>query len=156
MAGLLAAGAKAPDFRLPRDGGGSLGLKDFKGRKLVVYFYPRAGTPGCTRESVDFNRLRAQFQKADTAILGVSADPVAAQDRFRDAHGLGFPLLSDESKTMLQAYGVWAKKHLYGRTFMGIVRTTYLIDGKGRIARVWPRVKVAGHAEEVLAAARSL
>jgi len=110
----------------------------------------------CTLESIDFNRLRAQFQNADTAILGVSADAVPAQDRFRDAHGLGFPLLSDESKTMLQAYGVWAKKHLYGRTFMGIVRTTYLIDGKGRIARVWPRVKVAGHAEEVLAAARSL
>lgn len=156
MAGLLAAGAKAPDFRLPRDGGGSVGLKDFEGRKLVVYFYPRAGTPGCTLQSIDFNRLRAQFQNADTAILGVSADAVPAQDRFRDAHGLGFPLLSDESKTMLQAYGVWAKKHLYGRTFMGIVRTTYLIDGKGRIARVWPRVKVAGHAEEVLAAARSL
>ncbi len=156
MAGLLAAGAKAPDFRLPRDGGGSVGLKDFKGRKLVVYFYPRAGTPGCTEESIDFNRLRPQFQKADTAILGVSADPVAAQEQFRNEHGFGFPLLSDESKTMLQAYGVWAKKHLYGRTFMGIVRTTYLIDGKGRIARVWPRVTVADHAEEVLAAARSL
>ena len=156
MAGLLAAGAKAPDFRLPRDGGGSVGLKDFRGRKLVVYFYPRAGTPGCTKESIDFNLLRPQFQKADTAILGVSADAVQAQGRFRDAHDLGFPLLSDESKTMLQAYGVWTKKHLYGRIFMGIVRSTYLIDGKGRIARVWPRVKVAGHAEEVLAAARSL
>ena len=156
MAGLLAVGAKAPNFRLPRDGGGSLGLKDFAGGILVIYFYPRAGTPGCTRESVDFNRLRSQFQKADALILGVSADAVAAQDRFRDAHALGFPLLSDESKTMLQAYGVWAKKHLYGRTFMGIVRTTYLIDGNGRIAKVWPRVKVAGHAAEVLAAARSL
>ncbi len=133
-----------------------MGLKDFVGRKLVVYFYPRAGTAGCTRESIDFNRRRAQFQKADTAILGVSADAVLAQDRFRDAHGLGFPLLSDESKTMLEAYGVWAKKHLYGRTFMGVVRTTYLIDGKGRIAKVWPRVTVADHAEEVLAAARSL
>lgn len=156
MAGLLATGAKAPDFRLPRDGGGSVGLKDFKGRKLVVYFYPRAGTPGCTKESIDFNRLRLKFQKADTTILGVSADAMPTQDRFRDAYGLGFPLLSDESKTMLQAYGVWAEKHLYGRTFMGIVRTTYLIDEKGRIARVWPRVKVAGHAEEVLAAARTL
>jgi peroxiredoxin Q/BCP len=156
MAGLLAAGAKAPDFRLPRDGGGSVGLKDFEGRKLVVYFYPRAGTPGCTRESIDFNGLRPQFQKADTAILGVSADAVSAQDRFRDTHGFGFPLLSDESKTMLQAYGVWAKKHLYGRTFMGIVRTTYFIDRKGRVAKAWPRVKVLGHAEEVLAAARLL
>jgi peroxiredoxin Q/BCP len=156
MAGLLAVGAKAPNFRLPRDGGGSVGLKDFQGRKLVVYFYPRAGTAGCTRESVDFNRLRPQFQRADTAILGVSADPVPAQERFRDAHDLGFPLLSDEFRIMLQAYGVWAKKHLYGRTFMGIVRTTYLIDGNGRIAGVWPRVKVADHAEEVLAAARSL
>ena len=87
---------------------------------------------------------------------GVSADPIQAQERFRDAHGLGFPLLSDEAKTMLQAYGVWVKKHLYGRTFMGIVRTTYLIDGKGRVANIWPRVRVAGHAEEVLAAAQSL
>jgi len=156
MAGLLAVGAKAPNFRLPRDGGGTVGLKDFAGGKLVIYFYPRAGTAGCTRESVDFNCLQRQFQNADTSILGVSADAVPAQDRFRDAHGLGFPLLSDESKTMLQAYGVWAKKHLYGRIFMGIVRTTYLIDGNGRIAKVWPRVKVAGHAAEVLAAARSL
>jgi peroxiredoxin Q/BCP len=156
MAGLLAVGAKAPNFRLSRDGGGTTGLKDFAGGKLVLYFYPRAGTAGCTRESVDFNRLRRQFQNADTSILGISANAVPAQDRFRDAHGLGFPLLSDESKTMLQAYGVWAKKHLYGRTFMGIVRTTYLVDGKGRVAKVWPRVKVAGHAAEVLAAARSL
>jgi len=156
MAGLLAVGAKAPNFRLPRDGGGTVGLKDFAGGKLVIYFYPRAGTAGCTRESVDFNCLQRQFQNADTSILGVSADAVPAQDRFRDAHGLGFPLLSDESKTMLQAYGVWVKKHLYGRIFMGIVRTTYLIDGNGRIAKVWPRVKVAGHAAEVLAAARSL
>ncbi len=129
-----------------------MGLKDFAGRKLVVYFYPRASTPGCTRESIEFNRLRSQFQKTDAAIVGVSADAVTAQERFRDAHGFGFPLLSDKSKTMLQAYGVWAKKHLYGRTFMGIVRTTYLIDAKGLIARVWPRVKVAGHAEEVLEA----
>ena len=156
MAGLLVVGAKAPNFRLPRDGGGTVGLKDFAGGKLVIYFYPRAGTAGCTRESVDFNCLQRQFQNADTSILGVSADAVPAQDRFRDAHGLGFPLLSDESKTMLQAYGVWVKKHLYGRIFMGIVRTSYLIDGNGRIAKVWPRVKVAGHAAEVLAAARSL
>lgn len=155
MAGSLEPGAKAPAFKLPRDGGGTVELKDFRGKKLVLFFYPRAGTPGCTREAIAFNRLRSQFEQAGTAILGVSADPIPAQDRFKAKHGLDLPLLSDENKTMLQAYGVWAKKRLYGKTFMGIVRTTYLIDASGRVARAWPRVKVEGHAEEVLAAARS-
>ncbi len=152
----LAAGAKAPAFTLPRDGGGNIALKDFKGRNLVIYFYPKANTPGCTTESIAFSKLRAAFAKADTDILGVSADPVAAQDKFRDKHSLTIPLASDEAKEMLAAYGAWGEKSLYGRKFMGVIRKTYLIDKTGRIARVWPKVRVDGHAEEVLEAARTL
>ena len=152
----LAVGSKAPAFKLPRDGGGSVSLADFKGRKLVIYFYPKADTPGCTREAIDFSKLRANFQKADTDVLGVSADPVAAQDKFRTKHDLKVTLLSDETHKMLEAYGVWGKKSMYGRTFMGITRATFLIGSDGRIARIWPKVKVDGHAAEVLAAAKAL
>lgn len=149
-------GDKAPGFRLPRDGGGEVSLKDFKGRKLVLYFYPKADTSGCTVEAKDFSKLAAAFGRADTAILGVSADPVAKQDKFKAKHGLSIALGSDETHEMLNAYGVWAKKSLYGRSYMGILRNTYLIGPDGRIARVWEKVKVAGHAEEVLAAAKAL
>jgi thioredoxin-dependent peroxiredoxin len=153
----LAVGSKAPAFQLPRDGGGgSVSLADFKGRKLVVYFYPKADTPGCTREAIDFSRLRADFQKAGTDIVGVSADTVEAQDKFRNKHDLKLTLLSDEAHKMLEAYGVWGKKSMYGRTFLGITRTTFLIGPDGRIARIWPKVKVDGHAAEVLAAAKAL
>jgi thioredoxin-dependent peroxiredoxin len=152
----LPVGSKAPAFKLPRDGGGSVSLADFKGRKLVIYFYPKADTPGCTREAIDFSKLRANFQKADTDVLGVSADPVAAQDKFRTKHDLKVALASDETHKMLEAYGVWGKKSLYGRTFMGITRATFLIGPDGRIARIWPKVKVDGHAAEVLAAAKAL
>ncbi len=151
-----AAGAKAPDFTLPGDGGGKVSLKDFRGRKLVLYFYPKADTPGCTREAIAFNALKPKFAKAETAILGVSADPVKAQDAFKRKHGLGIALASDETHKMLADYGVWGEKSMYGRTFMGITRATFLIGPDGRIARVWPKVKVDGHAEEVLAAARAL
>lgn len=152
----LAAGAKAPAFTLPRDGGGRVSLKDFRGRNLVLYFYPKANTPGCTRESIAFSKLRAAFAKTDTDILGVSADPVGAQDKFRDKHKLTIPLASDEAKEMLTAYGAWGEKSLYGRKFMGVIRKTFLIDKTGRIAKVWPKVSVDGHAEEVLEAARAL
>lgn len=151
-----AVGAKAPAFTLPRDGDGNVSLADFKGRKLVLYFYPRADTPGCTRESIAFSRLRAQFDKAETDILGVSADPVKAQDAFSKKHGLTIPLLSDEAHRMLEAYGVWGRKSMYGKIFKGVFRTTFLIGRDGRIARVWEKVRVDGHAEEVLAAAKSL
>lgn len=151
-----AIGSKAPAFRLPRDGGESVSLSDFAGRKLVVFFYPRANTPGCTREAIDFTRLRGEFASAGASVLGVSADPVKAQDSFRDKHQLGIPLISDERHEMLEAYGAWGEKSLYGRKFMGIIRTTVLIDGGGRIARVWRNVRVDGHADEVLAAARAL
>jgi len=152
----LEPGAKAPPFSLPRDGGETISLADFAGRKLVLYFYPKADTPGCTREAMDFSRLKAAFSKAGTDILGVSADPVAAQDKFKTKHKLGIALASDEKHRMLEAYGVWLKKAMYGRTFMGVVRTTILIGPDQRIARVWPKVSVDGHAEEVLAAAKAL
>ena len=155
MARDLEPGAKAPAFTLARDGGARVSLKDFKGRKLVLYFYPKADTPGCTKESVVFSKLAPAFAKAGTEILGVSADPVAAQDKFKAKHKLKVALASDESKAMLEAYGAWGEKSMYGRSFMGVIRKTFLIDADGRIMRVWPKVKVEGHAEEVLDAARA-
>ncbi len=152
----LVAGAKAPAFSLPRDGGEKVALKDFKGRSLVLYFYPKADTPGCTAEAIAFSKLRAAFAKAGTEILGVSADPVEKQDKFKAKHKLTVALASDETKNMLTAYGAWGEKSLYGRKYMGVIRKTFLIDAQGRIARVWPSVRVPGHAEEVLEAARAL
>lgn len=152
----LVAGAKAPAFNLPRDGGGKVSLKEFKGRNLVLYFYPKADTLGCTKEALAFSRLRAEFAKADTAVLGVSADPVPAQDKFKSKHKLTIALGSDETKKMLAAYGAWGEKSMYGRKFMGVIRKTFLIDAAGRIVRAWPKVRVPGHAEEVLLAAREL
>jgi peroxiredoxin Q/BCP len=154
--GKLAPGAKAPNFSLPRDGGTSVSLADFAGRNLVLYFYPRADTPGCTREAIDFSRLRDGFAKANTQIVGVSADPVTAQDKFKAKHKLSIALASDEKHRMIEDYGVWQEKSLYGRKFMGIVRTTFLIGPDQRVAKVWPKVSVDGHAEEVLAAAKQL
>lgn len=160
MASELAAGprvgAKAPAFALPRDGGETVSLKDFKGRNLVLYFYPRADTPGCTREAIDFTRLRAAFAKAGTEILGISADPIAAQDRFISKHKLKIALASDEAHRMLESYGAWGEKSMYGRKFMGVIRKTFLIDAGGRVVQVWPKVSVPGHADEVLAAAKAL
>jgi Peroxiredoxin len=152
----LVPGTKAPAFTLPRDGGARVSLKDFKGRKLVLYFYPKADTPGCTKEAIAFSALRGDFAAAGTDILGVSADPVAVQDKFKTKHKIKIALASDETKEMLEAYGAWGEKSMYGRKFMGVIRTTFLIDQTGRITQVWPRVRVPGHAEEVLAAARSL
>ncbi len=152
--GELVAGIKAPAFSLPCDGGGTVSLKAFKGRKLVLYFYPKADTAGCTKEAIDFCRLRKAFDQAGTDILGVSADPVAALDKFKTKHKLAIPLGSDESHDMLTAYGAWGEKTMYGRKFMGVIRKTFLIGADGRIVRVWPKVRVEGHAEEVLQAAR--
>jgi peroxiredoxin Q/BCP len=152
----LVEGATAPAFHLPRDGGGTAGLSDFSDRKLVLFFYPRADTPGCTWEAIDFTRLSDAFTEAGTAVLGVSADPVKAQDKFRDKHKLSVPLISDERHEMLEAYGAWGEKSMYGKTFLGIIRTTVLIGADGRIAKVWRHVKVDGHAEAVLAAAQAL
>ena len=156
MLTVLTPGAKAPPFSLPHDGGGHVSLSDFAGQNLVLYFYPKADTPGCTREAQAFSSLSRAFEAADTAILGVSADPVKAQDKFKTKYKLSIPLASDETHDMLTAYGVWGEKSMYGRTFMGVIRTTFLIDRKGRIARIWPKVSVEGHAEEVLDAAKAL
>ena len=147
---------KAPNFKLSADDGSTVSLADFKGSKLVLYFYPRADTPGCTREAIDFTKLRAAFTKAGTVVLGVSADPVKAQEAFKKKHKLDIGLLSDETHAMLEAYGAWGNKSMYGKTFMGINRITYLIGPDGRIAQAWPKVKVDGHAAEVLAAAKEL
>lgn len=152
----LTEGAKAPAFRLPRDGGDSVSLSDFKGKNLVLFFYPRADTPGCTKEAIDFSRLSGTFAESQTAVLGVSADPPKAQEAFRDKHELVTPLISDEQHEMLDAYGVWGEKSMYGRIFLGILRTTVLIGGDGRIIRIWRHVKVDGHADEVLAAVHAL
>lgn len=153
---VLAEGQKAPAFRLPRDGGGVATLSDYAGRKLVLFFYPRADTPGCTREAIDFTRLADAFAQAGTVVLGISADPVKAQEKFRDKHKLGVPLISDETHEMLEAYGAWGEKSMYGKTFLGILRTTVLIGADGRVAKIWRNVRVDGHADDVLATARSL
>jgi peroxiredoxin Q/BCP len=152
----LNEGDTAPAFLLPRDGGHFVSLANHAGRKLVIFFYPRANTPGCTLEAIAFSRLADSFATAQTDILGVSADPVTAQETFRDKHDLTVPLVSDEALGMLKAYGVWSEKSMYGKKFMGVSRTTVLIDGNGKVVRIWRNVKVDGHADEVLAAARAV
>jgi peroxiredoxin Q/BCP len=152
----LVEGAIAPPFSLPRDGGGNVSLADYAGKKLVLFFYPRAATPGCTREAIDFTRLERAFADEGAAVLGISADTVKAQESFRAKHQLSVPLISDEQHEMLEAYGAWGEKSMYGRNFMGIIRTTVLIGGDGRVARIWRNVRVDGHADDVLAAVRAL
>ncbi len=149
-------GSSAPDFSLPVDGGGSLTLSTLKGQKVVVYFYPKADTPGCTKESTDFSRLKPEFERLGAKVIGVSADAVAAQDKFKAKHGLTIPLASDPDRKMIEAYGVWVEKSMYGKTYMGIERATFLIDAAGKVAKVWHNVKVEGHAEAVLTAAKAL
>jgi thioredoxin-dependent peroxiredoxin len=156
VSGGLVEGAAAPAFELPRDGGKTATLAGYSGQKLVIFFYPRANTPGCTREAIDFTRLARDFAACGAAVIGVSADSVKAQNSFRDKHGLTMPLLSDPAHAMLAAYGAWGEKSLYGRKFEGIIRTTVLIGSDGRVARIWRNVKVDGHAEAVLAAAQAL
>ena len=152
----LVEGAKAPPFSLPRDGGGSVSLADHAGKKLVLFFYPRADTPGCTREAIDFTRLNSAFADEGAAVLGISADTVKAQESFRIKHQLSVPLISDEQHEMLEAYGAWGEKSMYGRNFMGIIRTTVLIGADRRIAKIWRHVRVDGHADDVLAAVRAI
>ena len=156
MTNMPEAGSKAPAFDLPTDGGGKLSLKALKGKKVVLYFYPKDDTSGCTREAIDFNGLKDDFEKAGAVVVGVSPDSPASHDKFKKKHALDFPLIADEEKAMLEAYGVWVEKSMYGRKYMGVERTTLLIDAAGKVARVWNKVKVPGHAEEVLAAARAL
>jgi peroxiredoxin Q/BCP len=150
----LSAGTAAPDFTLPTDGGGSLTLSELRGRPVILYFYPRDDTPGCTVEACAFRDNLLNFQGVNAAVLGVSTDSVQSHDRFKAKFQLPFPLLADEDHKVAEAYGVWVEKNRYGRKYMGTERSTFLIDADGRIARVWNKVKVEGHAEEVLAAAR--
>lgn len=150
------AGDNAPDFKLPTDGGGELSLSAFNGSKVVLYFYPKDDTSGCTKEAMGFRDALPAFETAGTRVIGVSKDSVARHDKFKAKYDLDFPLVSDEDGSLCEAYGVWVEKSMYGRKYMGIERSTFLIDGDGRIARVWRKVKIPGHVQEVLAAAKAL
>lgn len=149
-------GDKAPDFTLPTDGGGKISLKKLQGNPVVVYFYPKDDTPGCTTEAKDFAAQHKKFAKVGAAIVGISKDSVKRHDNFKKKYDLPYVLASDEDGVACEAFGVWVQKKLYGREYMGIERATFLIDAKGKVARVWHKVKVKGHAEEVLAAVAEL
>ena len=146
----------APDFSLPRDGGETVRLSDLRGHAVVLFFYPRDDTPGCTKESIGFSEHQQQFTDAGAKILGISKDSIASHEKFVTKRDLKTPLLSDENGSVCEDYGVWKEKNMYGKKFMGIERTTFLIDQNGKIAEVWPKVKVPGHVDEVLKAAQAL
>lgn len=152
----LVIGEPAPAFTLPADGGRTVSLADLKGKIIVLYFYPKDDTSGCTKEAQAFNGMRDAFDAAGAVVVGVSPDPVKSHDKFKAKYELGFDLLSDEDKGMLEAYGVWVEKSMYGKKYMGVERTTVVIDGAGVVVKVWPKVKVPGHAEEVLEAVKAL
>lgn len=149
-------GDKAPDFTLPADGNREIGLKDFSGRPLVLYFYPKDDTPGCTQESCDFRDNMKAFEKLGVQVLGISRDSVKRHDNFKKKYDLNFPLLSDEDQAVCESYGVWVEKSMYGRKYFGIERSTFLIDEKGIINHIWRKVKVKGHVDEVRQAADDL
>lgn len=156
MSNALAAGSPAPAFEMPTNGGGTVSLAGLAGRKVVLYFYPKDDTPGCTTEAIDFTARIADFEAAGASVVGVSRDSIAAHDKFAAKHGLAVILGSDADGKVTDAYGVWVEKMNYGKTYMGIERSTFLIDGAGTIARVWRKVKVKGHVDDVLAAAQAL
>ena len=149
-------GDKAPDFNLPTDGDGRVSLSDFKGQALVLYFYPKDDTPGCTKEACAFSDGLEKFNSLKSAIVGVSKDSIAKHDKFKEKYNLTFPLASDEHDNVCENYGVWGEKSMYGKTYMGIERTTFLMDGEGVIRHIWRKVKVDGHFEEVLDTIRKL
>jgi thioredoxin-dependent peroxiredoxin len=152
----LAVGDKAPDFTLPTDGGGEVSLKALKGKTVVLYFYPRDDTPGCTTEACAFRDALPDFSKVKATVIGVSKDTVASHDKFKTKFKLPFPLASDADGKVCEAYGAWGEKSMYGKKYMGIERSTFLIDGKGIVRNIWRKVKVDGHAAEVLKAAEAL
>jgi peroxiredoxin Q/BCP len=152
----LAAGDRAPDFTLPGAAGATLKLSDLHGRPIVLYFYPQDDTSACTAEAIDFSALKPQFEAAGATVVGISPDSIKKHDKFKAKHGLTIDLASDETRETMQAYGVWGEKMMFGRRYMGVVRTTFLIDRDGRIARIWSKVRVVGHAQEVLEATRML
>ncbi|SIN85469.1 peroxiredoxin [Vannielia litorea] len=149
-------GTPAPDFTLPRDGGGELSLSGLRPAPVVLYFYPRDDTPGCTTEALDFTAALPQFETAGAKVVGVSRDTVAKHEKFIAKHGLGIPLVADEDGSVCEAYGTWVEKSMYGKKSMGIERATFLIDGAGTVVREWRKVKVKGHVDEVLEAVRDL
>ena len=151
----LNEGDRAPDFNLPGTAG-DVSLAKLKGKNVVLYFYPKDDTPGCTLEGKDFSSIKEKFADANTVILGISKDSVDSHDKFCAKHDIGIPLISDEDGATTEAYGVWVEKNMYGKKYMGIERTTFLIDGNGKIAKIWKKVKVEGHANDVLNAAQSL
>lgn len=146
----LAVGDQAPDFTLPSDRGKNISLEDFRGKKVVLYFYPKDDTPGCTKEACSFSENLARVKRKGAVVLGLSADSTASHKKFVDKFDLSFPLLSDESKSVIKAYNVWKEKSMYGKKYMGIERTTFIIDEDGRIAHIFEKVKVDGHTDEVL------
>jgi peroxiredoxin Q/BCP len=152
----LTAGDMAPDFSLPRNGGGTVSLSDLAGKPVILYFYPKDDTSGCTTEAIDFSGLAADFEKLGALVIGVSPDSVKSHDKFSAKHSLSVVLASDEEHKALEGYGVWKEKSMYGKTYMGVERSTFLIDGSGKIAEVWRKVKVAGHAAAVLKATQAL
>ncbi|HTY36608.1 MAG TPA: thioredoxin-dependent thiol peroxidase [Bacteroidota bacterium] len=149
---MLKVGRKAPQFTLTAGDGSEISLKDFRGKKVVLYFYPKDNTSGCTKEACSFQENLSAVKKKGAVVIGLSADSASSHAKFAEKYDLSFPLLSDEKKEVLKAYGVWKEKSMYGRKFMGIERTTVIIDEEGRIAQIFPKVKVEGHTEEVLAA----
>jgi peroxiredoxin Q/BCP len=152
----LKVGDKAPDFSLPADGGSTVSLRALRGKTVVLYFYPKDDTSGCTAEACAFRDSLPDFSQAKAAVVGISRDTPASHDKFKAKYKLPFPLASDEDGKVCEAYGVWVEKSMYGRKYMGIERSTFLIDGKGAIRSIWRKVKVPGHAEEVLEAAEAL
>lgn len=152
----LSIGTPCPDFQLPDHAGATVALADLKGKPFVLFFYPKDDTSGCTQEAIDFTSLQSDFAAAGVEVIGVSPDPVKKHAKFRDKHDLGVRLLSDEDKVLLEAFGVWVTKSMYGKSYLGVERTTALVDASGTIVGLWPKVKVPGHAEEVLSAARAL
>ncbi|MCI5061275.1 MAG: thioredoxin-dependent thiol peroxidase [Alphaproteobacteria bacterium] len=153
---LLNIGDKAPGFTLPCDGGGEVSLSAFKGKKVVLYFYPKDDTPGCTKESCAFNDDLKAFEKVGAQVIGLSKCSVKKHDKFKEKYGLKFPLASDEEGDVCERYGTWVEKNMYGRKYMGIERTTFLINEKGKIAQIWCKVKVAGHVEAVMEALQEM
>lgn len=152
----LNVGDMAPDFDLPRDGGGTISLASLRGRPVVLYFYPQDDTTSCTNEAIAFSHLLPGFQKAGASVIGLSPDSAKKHDKFKAKHGLTVDLASDEERKAIEAYHLWVEKQMYGRHYMGVERATFLIDRDGRIARIWRKVRVKGHAEEVLEAVRDL
>ncbi|MEC9265911.1 MAG: thioredoxin-dependent thiol peroxidase [Pseudomonadota bacterium] len=152
----LSEGDTAPDFTMPTDGGGTVRLSDLKGKPVILYFYPKDDTPGCTKEACGFRDSLPDFSGAGATVIGVSKDTVAKHDKFKAKYDLTFPLASDEDGAVCEAYGTWVEKSMYGRKYMGIDRATFLIDGDGKLAKIWRKVKVPGHVEDVLAAVKSL